>query len=179
MWPDRATPRPRYPHLSMYRASLLFILLALLTAACSSASVPIGDVPDLPPTTPSKIQELLATSEQPVVLNVWASWCIPCRSEAPLLRTAHAESGTEVRFVGIDVDDSQQGAREFIAEFGLDGFEHYFDAQGEVPAHLGGRGVPLTFFYAPGGELIHLHSGVIDERTLALQVDEIKRLADG
>jgi hypothetical protein len=42
-----------------------------------------------------------------------------------------------------------------------------------VPATFGGFGVPLTFFFAPGGELSYLHSGVIDERTLALQIDEL------
>jgi cytochrome c biogenesis protein CcmG/thiol:disulfide interchange protein DsbE len=108
-----------------------------------------------------------------VVLNVWASWCGPCRSEAPLLRAAVAEHGDDVTFLGIDVRDSQDGARAFIAEFGLDDFTHLFDAAGAVPDALGGFGVPLTFFFRPGGELSLLHNGVIDERTLALQIDEL------
>jgi cytochrome c biogenesis protein CcmG/thiol:disulfide interchange protein DsbE len=137
--------------------------------------VPIADVASLPSITPAEVQELLAESEVPVVLNVWASWCTPCRSEAPLLRRAHAERGDAVRFVGVDVRDDQEGARAFIAEFGLDGFDHFFDETGAVPADLAAYGVPLTFFFAPGGELIELHSGVIDERTLALQIDELLR----
>jgi thiol-disulfide isomerase/thioredoxin len=157
------------------RPIIALAALLVLAAGCSS-SADVGDVGLLPPATPAEIRSLLAESEQPVVLNVWASWCIPCRSEAPLLREAHREAGDEVRFIGIDVRDEQDAARAFIAEFGLDGFEHFFDPQGAIPADLGGFGVPLTFFFAPGGELLATHRGVIDERTLALQIDELLRL---
>jgi cytochrome c biogenesis protein CcmG/thiol:disulfide interchange protein DsbE len=153
----------------------LGLAISLLLAACSSSAVSVEEVEALPPTTPVEVRVLLEESEVPVVLNVWASWCTPCRSEAPLLRRAHAEQGDDVRFVGIDVRDDQDGARAFIAEFGLDGFDHFFDESGAVPADLAAYGVPLTFFFAPGGELIELHSGVIDERTLALQIDELLR----
>lgn len=159
----------------MRRRITALTVLLVLASGCSS-SVDTGDVGPLPPATPEEIRSLLAGSEQPVVLNVWASWCIPCRSEAPLLREAHGEAGEAVRFVGIDVRDDQDAAQAFIAEFGLDEFEHYFDPQGAIPADLGGFGVPLTFFFAPGGELLETHRGVIDERTLALQIDELLRL---
>jgi hypothetical protein len=81
-----------------------------------------------------------------------------------------------VRFVGLNVRDEQAAAREFIAEFDLNGFEHYFDRAGTAQGSLGAGGVPLTFFYAPRGDLVELHFGVIDERTLALNLDEILRL---
>lgn len=149
--------------------------LILVAAACSSSDVDIAEVGPLPETAPGEIDELLGSSEDPVLLNVWASWCIPCRSEAPLLLSAHEQFGDEVRFVGIDVRDNQSGARGFLAEFDLDVFEHFFDSSGDIPASLGGRGVPLTFFFRPGGELAHLQRGVIDERTLALQLDNLVR----
>jgi cytochrome c biogenesis protein CcmG/thiol:disulfide interchange protein DsbE len=116
---------------------------------------------------------MLDESERPVVVNIWASWCTPCRSEAPLLRAAAAEYGDRVDFVGVAVRDSQDGARTFIGEFSLTGLEHYFDPTGAVPASVGGRGVPITFFFAPGGDLVRMHSGVIDERTLVLLIDEV------
>lgn len=149
------------------------MVAASLLGGCSSASVPVDDVPLLPATTPSEVRALLSGAEQPVVVNVWASWCGPCRSEAPLLRSAATEWGDRVRFIGIDVRDTQAAARGFVAEFGLGSIEHYFDATGAVPADLGGRGVPLTFFFAPGGRLVSMHSGVLDERTLALGIDEL------
>ena len=158
------------------RRIIIAAVVVLFAAACSSSGVAI-DVAPLPETSPDQLQELLADAEQPVLLNVWASWCIPCRSEAPLLEAAHAAFGSEVRFVGLNVRDEQQAAGEFVAEFGLDGFEHYFDRSGAAQGSLGAGGVPLTLFYAPGGELIELHFGVIDERALALNLDEILRLA--
>ncbi|MEX0826657.1 MAG: thioredoxin domain-containing protein [Acidimicrobiia bacterium] len=151
----------------------LAVLALIAIGACSQGSVPAGEVPPLEPTTPSAVRELLASSDRPVVVNVWASWCIPCRSEAPLLRQAAAAHGGEIRFVGIDVRDTQDGARSFIAEFGLTALEHYFDQSGAVPGDLGGRGVPLTFFFRAGGDLVSVHHGVIDERTLALGIDEL------
>ena len=80
--------------------------------------------------------------------------------------------GHSSTFIGVDIEDSQDGAREFIAEFGLE-FDNYFDRPGVVRATLGGVGVPITYFFASDGELVYRHNGVIDERTLSLQIDEI------
>lgn len=119
--------------------------------------------------------QLLAGSTEPIVLNVWASWCTPCRSEAPLLARAAEQFADVVQFVGLNVRDTPEGAAAFIAEFFPDApIEHYADPSGAIPVQLGGsRGVPLTFFLRPGGDLSHLHHGVIDERTLVLQIDEL------
>lgn len=151
------------------------LVAVVLLAGCGGADVDISAIPELAETTPAEMEALLASSEAPVVVNVWASWCIPCRSEAPLLERAAAEMGDRVRFVGVNVRDSQEGARGFIAEFSAGaGIEYLFDRNGDVPLALGGSGaVPLTFFFAPGGELSHLQTGVLDERTLALQLDEL------
>ena len=146
-------------------------LLATAVVACAGSTDPATVAP-LPEASPGQIRALLSDSEMPVVLNVWGSWCIPCRSEAPLLHEASTRFAGRVRFVGIDVRDSQDGAAGFIAEFGLE-FENYFDPSSQIPADLGGFGVPLTFFFRPGGELVARHDGVIDERTLALQIDEL------
>lgn len=157
------------------RRLIPLLALSLALAACGGESADLTDVPELPVADSEQIAAVLAGSNQPVVVNVWASWCVPCRSEAPLLARA-AFDVDDVLFIGLNVRDDQTGARTFIAEFFPDApIEHYFDAGGDIPIELGGtRGVPLTFFYAPGGELVTLHTGVIDERTLALQIDEIR-----
>jgi cytochrome c biogenesis protein CcmG/thiol:disulfide interchange protein DsbE len=156
--------------------NVLPLLLALIVVgtACSS-SPPATDVAAPEEVTSEEFRDVLLDSEDPIVLNVWASWCIPCRSEAPLLSRAAGTFDDEVRFVGLDVRDTPSGAAAFIAEFYANSpIEHYADPGGQIPIDLGGnRGVPLTFFYAPGGELVHMHPGIIDERTLALQIDEL------
>lgn len=159
----------------MLRRFAPLVTFLVIASACGRASVDATKIDPLPLTDAAAVATLLAESDRPVVLNVWASWCTPCRSEAPLLRRAHGEFGDDVRFLGVNVRDSQDGARAFIAEFGLEGFDHLFDPAGEVPASLGGFGVPLTFFFAAGGSLQRLHSGVLDERTLALEIDELMR----
>jgi cytochrome c biogenesis protein CcmG/thiol:disulfide interchange protein DsbE len=157
------------------RLRLVVVSLVVVIAGCGGGGADISAVPELELVTPEAIEAMLAGSADPVLLNVWASWCIPCRSEAPLLLAAHERFGDEVTFIGVDVRDNQDDARAFIAEFGLDAFPHLFDNTGAVPAALGGRGVPLTFFFEAGGELSYLHRGVIDERTLAVHLDELTR----
>lgn len=141
-------------------------------AACTTPPPAPADAEPIPSLSVAQFEALVAKSDRPLVVNVWASWCVPCRSEAPLLRAAHESFGDRIRFVGIDVRDSQEGALAFIAEFGIP-YQNYFDREGAIPAALGGFGVPLTYFFAPGGELVYYQPGVIDERTLALQIDEL------
>ena len=157
--------------MSRYRLVAALAALLIVLASCTEDDSRTT-VPPLPTTDAESVAALLTTSTRPVIINVWASWCIPCRSEASLIERAHDQFGDEIRFVGVNVADTQSGAQQFIAEFGLT-FENLFDAARTVPAALGGSGVPLTFFFAPGGELVHYQPGVIDERTLALQIDEL------
>jgi len=159
------------------RRSLLVLLLSLaaVASACGGSDVDISAIPELPGVELAALEARLAESELPVVINVWASWCVPCRSEAPLLATAAEEYAGQVEFIGLNVRDNQGGARGFIAEF-LDGapMDHLYDEPGNIPIDLGAsRAVPLTFFYAPGGEQVDVHLGILDEATLLLGIDEL------
>lgn len=148
------------------------VALMLFTVACGTAAGAGADLPDLPPITGAELDELLRDSGRPSVVNVWASWCPPCRSEAPLLREAHDQFGGSVDFIGVDVQDNQSDAKDFLAEFGIE-FEQFFDRPRSVPNFYAAIGTPITFFFDSDGELIRTHLGVIDDRSLALGVDEI------
>jgi cytochrome c biogenesis protein CcmG, thiol:disulfide interchange protein DsbE len=150
----------------------LILVLALAISACGSPALVGQDLSDLPPITGQELDVMLQRSGNPAVVNVWASWCGPCRAEAPLLTAAHDEYGDRVEFIGIDVQDNQADAKNFIASFELD-FTHYFDRDRSVPEFYGGFGTPMTFFFDRTGTLVDTHLGVIDERALALGIDEI------
>jgi cytochrome c biogenesis protein CcmG/thiol:disulfide interchange protein DsbE len=155
-------------------ARLLIVLsaLALLSAGCTHSAATSSD--PLPTISPDDFTALIDASDVPIVVNIWASWCGPCRSEAPLLREAVAAYGSRIRFIGVDVNDTQVGAASFIAQYGLD-VEQYFDPRSSISTALRSTGVPHTFFFAPGGELRFAQHGIIDERTLAVQIDDLLR----
>lgn len=152
--------------------TFLSAFFILISACGQDAQLESGPIEDLPAITAEQFEEHLETIDRPVVVNVWASWCLPCRSEAPLLDQAFSIYGDRVEFIGIDVQDNQADAKAFLGEFGLD-FDHFFDRNREIPNAYGGIGTPITFFFAPGAELVSTHNGVIDERTLALNIDEL------
>ncbi|HEY4097549.1 MAG TPA: SCO family protein [Baekduia sp.] len=96
---------------------------------------------------------------RPVVLNEWASWCPPCRLEAPLLAAAAARYGNRVAFVGLDVNDAPAAARTFLAAHPL-GYASYGDDQGHAAAALGRfAGLPTTIFLDAKGHVAFVHSG--------------------
>lgn len=152
--------------------------LVLAAAACAG-DVDTSAVADLPEASTEDLIASIQAAARPAVVNVWASWCGPCRSEAPLLAAASMEYRDQVDFIGLNVRDSATDAKGFIAEF-LSGarMEHLADSDGSVVADLGGTtGVPLTFFVNADGTVATTHFGVIDERTLVLEVDELVQTA--
>jgi cytochrome c biogenesis protein CcmG, thiol:disulfide interchange protein DsbE len=89
-----------------------------------------------------------------VVLNLWASWCVPCRQEAPLLqRTWRAVRDRGVLFVGLDMQDLTGDARDFLDEFRID-YLNVRDRGDAVARRYGVTGVPETFFIAPSGRIV-------------------------
>ncbi|MGI9609389.1 MAG: TlpA family protein disulfide reductase, partial [Acidimicrobiia bacterium] len=112
----------------MKRMCAVAVVASLVLVACGGQSQDITNIADLEPISPQEFEAHLQDLGRPAVVNVWASWCIPCRSEAPLLDAAFDTHGEDVSFIGVDVQDNQVDAKAFLAEFGLD-FTHYFDPQ--------------------------------------------------
>jgi len=82
----------------------------------------------------------------PVMLNFWASWCVPCREEARLLQKSWTKYQNQgVKFVGVNVQDSTDDAAGFVREFGLT-FPMVRDVNLDLYKKLGVRGMPETFF---------------------------------
>lgn len=94
----------------------------------------------------------------PVVLNFWASWCAPCVKEMPLLERAHQRYGDEVRFVGIDGNDSRRLARRLMAETGVT-YPSGYDPDDDVYRDYRLVGRPTTVFVDARGRIRGVHAG--------------------
>jgi len=94
----------------------------------------------------------------PAVVNVWASWCGPCRFEFPFFQQVAADQGDEIAFLGVLTDDSEEAAEDFLERLPLP-YPSVDDPDQAIMRELGGRGPPITAFYDAGGELEYVHHG--------------------
>ena len=101
-----------------------------------------------------------------VVVNFWASWCLPCRDEAPVLQQTYERyRGDGLVVLGIDFTDFKGDARAFMRRFGLT-FPVVFDGKGSTGGKWGLKGVPETFFVDRSGRVVGepLYGGIDLER---------------
>jgi len=96
---------------------------------------------------------------QVTVLNVWASWCVPCRDEAPLLMTLAADR--RVRVVGINYKDQPDNARRFLGRYGNPFVANGTDDNGRAAIEWGVYGVPETFVIGRDGRIAYKLIGPI------------------
>ncbi len=88
----------------------------------------------------------------PTVVNVWGSWCGPCRAEFPHLQQASANLGKEVAFLGVDSDDDTASAEDFLADNQVP-YPSYADQDKKIGRSIGvTAGIPATAFYNAAGE---------------------------
>jgi cytochrome c biogenesis protein CcmG/thiol:disulfide interchange protein DsbE len=99
-----------------------------------------------------------------VVLNVWGSWCDPCRTESPLLERWHKRISRDGKgtLLGIDVLDNTPDARAFIREYGLT-YPQLKDPEDELRPQYGVAGVPETIVIDPRGRVAAVKRGPVDD----------------
>jgi thiol-disulfide isomerase/thioredoxin len=101
----------------------------------------------------------------PVVVNIWASWCGPCRTETPILVDAAERYGERVQFLGVDILDGREAAASFLTEHTVR-YPSVFDASGEIHDQLGFVGLPDTLFYATDGAIVGTWTGPLTAEAL-------------
>ena len=180
---------------AMRRCIALALALPFLAIGCSSSGgvVPAIDstpalnathvallpttAPGLPTFDKEKFQQLLVGLRgTPVIVNIWASWCGPCRVEAPILARAARAYGRRVQFLGVDILDTTGAATAFEQEFHIP-YPSVFDPSGDIRDALGFLGQPDTIFYASDGSKVATFSGAIDQLELSTNISRL--LAEG
>jgi cytochrome c biogenesis protein CcmG/thiol:disulfide interchange protein DsbE len=106
-----------------------------------------------------------------VLVNFWASWCIPCKQEAPALEEfQRRHGGPKFTVLGIDTRDLTSDGREFVRQYGLS-YPQLRDGDGGAAHEFGTTGVPENFLVDPSGKVQWLLPGPVDEEYLRDQVE--------
>lgn len=111
--------------------------------------------------------------DRPVIVNLFASWCIPCRREMPLLIEAAAEHDN-IAFLGIDHLDQRDDGEQFVADMGIT-FPTIYDIAGDVAAALHARGMPTTVGFNRDGVLVMHKTGELTRQSLAELVAAVQQ----
>jgi cytochrome c biogenesis protein CcmG, thiol:disulfide interchange protein DsbE len=157
-----------------WRPLLTFAVVCIALTACTGAATsPSGGGATLPASPDALPQMDAATftsmvAQQrgtPVVVNIWASWCPPCRAEAPDLAAAATRYGDRVRFIGVDTQDARSGATEYIARYHLP-YPSVFDPTNAIAVSYGLYSPPATLFFDADGTLVRTVPGQISPEDL-------------
>lgn len=183
---------PRFPGLRTVFVTLL-IAVSLVAAACSDSTSSSDEVPDLADvpgaeapsghgeTAPDftvmtldgegfTLSEHLDNDGRPVFLNMWASWCPPCRSEMPDINAA-SESHEDVTFIGIAVNDVPADSAEFAASIDV-GYTIGFDDDGSVAQAYRIPGLPASYVISSDGIILERIFGSVTEAEIDALLDK-------
>ena len=108
-------------------------------------------------------------------MNFWASWCVPCKNEAPRLAAA-ARASQGVIFLGIDVQDFKSDARGFLTKYGVN-YVSVRDGGDSTYSVYGLTGLPETYYVAPQGRIVAHSIGEVSTTELAEGIAEITQVA--
>jgi cytochrome c biogenesis protein CcmG, thiol:disulfide interchange protein DsbE len=157
--------------------SALFVSTFLLTSCGSEApkSSSLGKVvscssietnPDITEGTTlecldSNSKVVIEAIKGPAIINVWGSWCAPCRDEMPFLRELAATG--KVQIIGIDVEEPNiEKGRKFVIDQGIT-WPNLYDQNGSTKSTFG-PGVPVTWYVNSQGEVVYKHIGVLKSK---------------
>jgi thiol-disulfide isomerase/thioredoxin len=158
----------------MRRYAVCFTALALIfvlgTTAVHAASINPGDIPTID--GGDFFKRVTADKGKLVVVNVFASWCPPCRDEIPgLVNIRRSYSEDQVALLGVSVDREPKALANYMSEMNMN--YPVFLAAGDFIQRLKVRAVPQLLIYNKRGELVFNHQGLMDEADIRDTINEI------
>lgn len=113
---------------------------------------------------------------RPLVVNLWASWCPPCRREMPVLQAAERQR-EDVTFLFVNQAETADTITRYLAAEGLTLHNLLLDSQGALGTAVGSAALPTTLFYDPQGRLLNNHLGELSDASLARALDVFDSVA--
>lgn len=103
--------------------------------------------------------------DRPVLVNLWASWCAPCREEMPLLQGAYERNGDQIGFLGVNTEDTPAAAASLLADLDVT-YAHVVDRDKRLLTELGAPGLPVTLAVAADGRVLDRQIGQMSAERL-------------
>jgi thiol-disulfide isomerase/thioredoxin len=166
------------------RAALRKPLLVVLTVGCAvwvggSAALSVPGRPQLLPditltALDGSAVRLASLRGKPMVVNLWASWCPPCRREMPMLAKAQSQAH-ETEFVFANQGEQAAAVAAYLSANGLPLHNVLLDSTGVLAQATGARGLPTTLFFNASGKLVERRTGELSAATLAQRLDILRQ----
>lgn len=145
----------------------------------ASAATGLGRAPGLPTLVFTELNSAAqltlsqAARGRPVVVNLWASWCGPCRQEMPMLAAAQQRESA-VGFLFVNQGESDSAVRAYLTDQDLPLREVLLDAGSKLGPAVGSRGLPTTLFYDAQGRQVDAHFGVLNAAALESRLRQLR-----
>ena len=160
---------------ALIRAASVLALLALGLVAWrgleNAARMPPVPLVELDGAAPSNLAQ--AAGGKPVVVNLWATWCAPCRAEMPVLAAAQQRE-TAVAFVFVNQGEGAETVRRYLARENLPLRHVLLDPAQALGPAVGSRGLPTTLFYDAQGRQVHAHFGILNAAALESRLQPLR-----
>lgn len=177
----RLRRQPRALRLAAVVGAVLLVVAILVAARAGGSqdvlrpageprTAPTFSLPDV--TNPSERIELTGYRGRPVVLNFWASWCVPCRKEMAAFEAVHRAEGERVAFLGVNHQDGRSLARDLLHETGVT-YPSGHDPEGKVASAYRLAGMPSTVFISSSGRLLASRSGEMSRAQLEEAIETL------
>ena len=154
--------------------SAILVVASLVTSSCGGGggAGAVGDPLPAVSVTPlaGGDEIMLSEIDGPAVVNLWATWCAPCRKEIPDFEAVHTARGDSVRFIGINIGEEADQATKFLTDVGAT-YDQFLDEEGFVQTQLEATAMPTTVVIDASGAITTRHVGPMDQDALDEAID--------